>query len=289
MDLIRCRGELKRLDSLRGLDPLCFVPTMGALHAGHLDLVKRAKAHGPTVVSIFVNPMQFGPGEDFDRYPRNLDDDLILLAPLGVDAVFVPAVAEMYARPDGVSVRAGARAAGLCGARRPGHFDGVVTVVAKLFHMVRPDIAVFGRKDAQQCLVIEEMVRDLAMGIRLLDVPTVRADDGLAMSSRNRFLDAVDRGRALALSRALGAAHRAIEEGERGIAVLEDLMALELADVDVVDYASVLSVPELERAESASGRLLLAIAAHVGPTRLIDNLVLEVDGNIVRETPLLEG
>jgi pantoate--beta-alanine ligase len=289
LDLIRSRAELGRLDALRGAAPLCFVPTMGALHEGHLDLVRRARILGPTVVSIFVNPTQFGPGEDLERYPRDLAADSALLEPLGVDAVFAPPVEEMYAHPDGVSVRAGLRSECLCGVRRLGHFDGVVTVVAKLFNMVRPDVAVFGRKDAQQCLVIDEMVRDLGMNVVLMDAPTVREDDGLALSSRNRFLDPVDRGRALGLSRALGAARRALESGEREVEALEEIMALHLADVDVVDYAEIRTVPELERPALAEGNLLLAIAAHVGRTRLIDNLVLEVDGKTVREAPLLEG
>ena len=158
---------------------------MGALHAGHLALVEAARAHGPTVVSIFVNPKQFGPGEDFSRYPRDLERDLDLLRPLAPDAVFAPSVEEMYPQPTGVAVVPGPRADVLCGARRPGHFAGVLTVVAKLFNLVRPEIAVFGRKDGQQCLVIDEMVRDLDLPVRLLDVATVREPDGLAMSSRN--------------------------------------------------------------------------------------------------------
>ncbi len=288
MDLISRRADLGRLDALRERGPLAFVPTMGALHEGHLSLVRRAREVGPVVVSIFVNPTQFGPGEDFDRYPRTLEADMAMLEPLGVEAVFAPPVEDMYARPDGTSVTAGARADVLCGARRAGHFDGVVTVVAKLFNMVRPDVAVFGRKDAQQCLVIDAMVRDLGMDVRLIDAPTIREDDGLAMSSRNRYLEGEDRTRALCLKRALDATRRALDEGERDTQALEDVMALHLAPADVVDYAEVRTVPDLERPDTAAGRLLLAAAAHVGGARLIDNLSLSVDGDAVVETPLLE-
>ncbi len=157
--VLRTARDLRDLDGLRGARPLVFVPTMGALHAGHLELVRRGAQLGPVVVSIFVNPMQFGPGEDFAQYPRNLGQDLALLEPCGVSAVFTPPAETMYGREVGVTVQPGPRAAGLCGASRPGHFAGVLTVVAKLFNLVRPDVAIFGRKDAQQCLVIAEMVR----------------------------------------------------------------------------------------------------------------------------------
>ncbi len=287
MELLRSRDELPRLAPWRARG-IAFVPTMGALHEGHLSLVRRAAAEGPVVVSIFVNPTQFGPGEDFERYPRDLDADLALLEPLGVAAVYAPGVADLYpAGPGGVTVQPGPRAGVLCGARRPGHFAGVLTVVAKLFQQVQPAVAVFGRKDAQQCLVIDEMVRDLFFPVRLVDAPTVREPDGLALSSRNRYLDAAQRRRALCLWRALTAARRALEAGERDPAALEDVMTLHLADADAVEYAEVRRVPDLARPERAAGHLLLAVAAHVGPARLIDNLSLAVDGAAVREVPLL--
>ncbi|HPF35888.1 MAG TPA: pantoate--beta-alanine ligase [Candidatus Krumholzibacteria bacterium] len=288
--LLTTRAALAELDDLRARGPLTLVPTMGALHEGHLSLVRRAAAEGgPVAVSIFVNPTQFGPHEDFDRYPRTLEADLELLAREGVDAVFAPSVEEMYAAPDGVRVEPGPRAAPLCGARRAGHFRGVLTVVLKLFHLVRPDAAVFGRKDAQQCLVIGEMVRDLDVPVRLIDAPTLREPDGLAMSSRNRYLSPPERTRALGISRALAAARRSLEAGERDRAAVEETLALHLADLDVVDYAEARRVPDLDAPDTLDGRVLLAVAAYVGATRLIDNLTLDLDGGVVRDAPLLEG
>ncbi len=286
--VLRTPRDLRALDQLRGDRPLVFVPTMGALHAGHLELARRGAELGPVVVSIFVNPTQFGPGEDFEKYPRNLGQDLALLEPCGVSAVFTPAVETMYGREVGVTVAPGSRAAGLCGASRPGHFAGVLTVVAKLFNLVRPDVAIFGRKDAQQCLVIAEMVDDLKFPVRLIDHPTVREADGLAMSSRNAYLGDDDRRRALCLSRALAAARAALAAGERDVAALRAVMAADLAAADGVDYAEVRRVPDLASVDVAAGRLLLAVAARVGPARLIDNLVLDVDDAGVRETSLLE-
>ncbi len=289
MELLHTRADLARLAPLRSTGRLVLVPTMGALHAGHLSLVERAAAIGPVVVSIFVNPTQFAPGEDFARYPRDLEHDLELLRPLDPAAVFAPAVSEMYPGPDGAAVEPGPRADALCGARRPGHFCGVATVVVKLLNLVGPAVAVFGRKDAQQCLVLDEVVRDLAVPVRLVDAPTLRETDGLAMSSRNRYLEGDDRRRAACLSRALRAARRELEAGERAVDALEEMLALHLAEADVVEYAEVRRVPDLTRPERADGRLLLAIAARVGPARLIDNLVLDVGPHEVRAASLLEG
>jgi pantoate--beta-alanine ligase len=290
MILIRGAGELGRLDALRQQAPLVLVPTMGALHEGHLALVRQAAGFGQVVVTIFVNPTQFGPGEDFAAYPRDLDGDLALLAGTPAAAVFAPAVGDMYGRPGEVTIRAGRRAEGLCGALRPGHFDGVLTVVAKLFGMVRPGVALFGRKDAQQCLVLEQMVTDLRLPVRLVDAPTVREPDGLAMSSRNRYLDPGQRRRALCLQRALLAGRACLAAGERATAVVEAAMRGELAAADSVDYAAVRRLPELEAETSLTGgRVLLAVAARIGPARLIDNLALRVDGGVITETGLLGG
>ncbi len=290
MDLLRTRADLESLEPLRRgrARPLVLVPTMGALHAGHLSLARRACELGPTVVSIFVNPTQFGPGEDFDSYPRDLERDLDLLRPLGVAAVFSPAVREMYAGSDGVAVEPGPASHGLCGAGRPGHFRGVLTVVAKLLNLVRPDLAIFGRKDAQQVLVIAEMVRDLHFPVRLLDQPIVRESDGLAMSSRNAYLAPEARERALCLSRALQAARTALDGGERDPSMLVALMKRELATADTLDYAVVRRVPDLAEVARCEGRLLLAVAARVEPARLIDNLVLQVDDDGARPAPLLD-
>lgn len=290
MILVRGAGELGRLDALRGAAPLALVPTMGALHEGHLSLVRRAADFGPVVVSIFVNPTQFGPGEDFAAYPRDLDGDLALLAGTPAAAVFAPAVDDMYGPPGEVSIRAGRRAEGLCGAARPGHFDGVLTVVAKLFGMVRPGVALFGRKDAQQCLALEQMVTDLRLPVRLVDVATVREPDGLAMSSRNRYLDADRRRRALCLWRALAAGRTRLAAGERSAAAVEAAMRDALGAADAVDYAAVRLLPELEPAAVIpDGRVLLAVAARVGPARLIDNLALRLERGGVTETGLLGG
>ena len=289
MELLHTRADLARLDGLRrGRRPLVLVPTMGALHEGHLALVDRAAELGEPVVSIFVNPAQFGPGEDFEAYPRDLDRDLELLRPRGVRAVFAPAVAEMYRRPDGVRVQPGPAAEGLCGAARPGHFAGVLTVVLKLLNLIRPGVALFGRKDAQQFLVIAEMVRDLDVPVTVLDQPTVREPDGLAMSSRNAYLSAEARARALCLSGALAAARSALVAGERDPGRLEALMLAALAPADAVEYAAVRRVPDLGRLPRAEGRLLLAVAARVEPARLIDNLVLDVDAAGVRPAPLAD-
>lgn len=287
--VLTSRAELSVLQGRESASPLVLVPTMGALHEGHLSLVRRAQEEGRVVVSIFVNPTQFGPHEDFDRYPRTLEADLAALDGRGVEAVFAPSLEEMYAAPEGVRVRPGPRADVLCGARRPGHFEGVLTVVLKLFNLVRPDAAVFGRKDAQQCLVIDEMVRDLDVPVRLVDAPTLREPDGLAMSSRNRYLPPEDRERARSLSVALATVRRALEEGVRDRDALEQTLALNLAPADVVEYAEIRSVPDLTAPERVSGRIVAAIAAHVGGTRLIDNLTLEVEGPRIREVALLEG
>ncbi len=288
MMVLRGAAELSALDALRGAGPLVLVPTMGALHEGHLSLVRQGASLGPVVATIFVNPTQFGPGEDFDAYPRTLDADLALLAGASTAAVFVPSVADMYGAAGEVTVRAGRRAAGLCGASRPGHFDGVLTVVAKLFGMVRPDIAIFGSKDAQQCLVIEQMVADLRLPVTLLDAPTVREPDGMAMSSRNRYLGAADRERALCLSRALAAGRDLVAAGERVPAVVERAMRSALGPADAVDYAVVRNLPELDEGTGPlAGRVLLAVAARVGPARLIDNVALRVDAAGVEETRLL--
>lgn len=284
--MLRTRGELDRLQELRRDGALTLVPTMGALHAGHLQLVRRARSIGPTVVSVFVNPTQFGPGEDYDAYPRDLAGDLALLEPLGVGAVFAPPAAELYRTGGGVRVAPGPRGAVLCGASRPGHFAGVLTVVAKLLNLIRPKVAVFGRKDAQQCLVIDEMVADLDFPVRLIDHPTVREADGLALSSRNRYLNAEQRGRAATLWRALGAARTLLEQGERDPGRLCREMAQQLTATDGVEYAEVRTVPDLTSPATATGRLLLAVAARVGPARLIDNIVLQVEAERVEETSL---
>ncbi|MBU8871902.1 MAG: pantoate--beta-alanine ligase [Gemmatimonadales bacterium] len=287
MEVLRDKADLEFLLDLKRDGPMVLVPTMGALHEGHLSLVELGNGLGPVVVSIFVNPTQFGPNEDFESYPRVLENDLDLLGSLDVAAVFAPDVSLMYGDGVGVKVHPGSRSTGLCGEDRPGHFAGVLTVVAKLFGLIQPDIAIFGRKDAQQCLVIDQMVHDLAMPVSLVDGPTLREPDGLAMSSRNRYLDQEQRDRAGCLVKSLRAGRTLLEQGERNPAVLKAIMEKELAPADEILYAEVRRVPDMEIFPSVSGRVLLAVSARVGVTRLIDNFVLEINGDEIREGFLL--
>ncbi|HXH79648.1 pantoate--beta-alanine ligase [Nocardioides sp.] len=257
-----------------------FVPTMGALHEGHASLMREAARHADlVVVSIFVNPMQFGPSEDLDRYPRTLPDDLELCAANGVAFAFAPAVEEMYAGGfshesirDGVTVHPGKLATILDGESRPGHFDGVLTVVAKLFGLVRPDVAVFGQKDYQQLTLIRAMVRDLCLPVEIVGAETVREPDGLAMSSRNRYLDPAQREAATTLSRALRAAQERAAYGVpaarwAAMSVLKSEPSIEL------DYLALTSVDLGEPPDDGEGRIL--VAARLGSTRLIDNMSIE--------------
>jgi pantoate--beta-alanine ligase len=255
-----------------------FVPTMGFLHDGHLSLVRAAREAGAdfVVVSIFVNPTQFAPGEDFERYPRDEARDRALLEEENADLLFLPAVETMYPAGAQTSVHVGAVAEPLEGERRPGHFDGVATVVLKLFNIVRPDLAVFGRKDAQQCAVVARMVRDFDVPVRLVFGETAREADGLARSSRNSYLSTEERALAPALHRALRAGEEAIHHGIRDVRAIESLMrkmAEETPGVEV-DYLAVVD-PETFRAPLPSAReVLLVGAVKVGKTRLIDNIVV---------------
>jgi pantoate--beta-alanine ligase len=251
---------------------IAFVPTMGALHAGHLELVRRARTLAETVVvSIFVNPLQFGPSEDFDRYPRTLDADLAALVGLA-DVVFAPGVPEMY--PDGASetrVMAGQVGSLYDGVSRPGHFDGTLTVVAKLFGIVAPDVAIFGQKDAQQVFLVGRMVRDLNFPLTIAVVDTVRDPDGLALSSRNRYLDAGERQTALALPAALAAGAAAADGGTQAVldaarAVIDAEPAVRLDYLDLVDPDTFLPARSDHR-----GPASIIVAARIGSTRLIDN------------------
>jgi pantoate--beta-alanine ligase len=285
--VLRTRSDLAWLADGTRPRPLVLVPTMGALHDGHLALVRHAERLGTAVVSIFVNPLQFSPGEDLASYPRDLAGDLEQLAALDTAAVFAPEAEEMFRGRSGVTVQPGPRAEPLCGADRPQHFAGVLTIVAKLLNLVKPDIVVLGRKDAQQCLVIDEMVFDLDYRVRVVDHPTVRDADGLALSSRNRYLDGPQRKRALALFRALRRAEAVLQAGERAPGAVCAAMRGELAATDRVEYAEVRTVPDLQVPERATGKLLLAVAARVGPARLIDNFVLQADENGCRPAALL--
>ena len=260
---------------------VALVPTMGALHAGHLALVRRARELADVVVvSIFVNPLQFAPGEDLDRYPRTLEADVAALADLGVDAVFAPSADEMYprGREGGTTVHAGPIGVRYEGASRPGHFDGVLTVVAKLLGIASPDVALFGQKDAQQVFLVSRMVADLDLPVRIETVPTVRESDGLALSSRNRYLGDAQRQAALVLAESLRAADAAASDGPsellaEGVAAFGDHDGVSLDYFVVVDPDTFLPVTEDFR-----GRALVLVAALVGSTRLIDNAFVEVGG-----------
>jgi len=259
--------------ALAGRGPVALVPTMGALHEGHLALVDRAREVAPAVVvSIFVNPTQFGPGEDLAKYPRDLDADLAALASRGVEFVFAPDADEMYPHgPTQVTVHAGPIGDTLEGASRPGHFDGVLTVVSKLLHIVQPSHVLFGRKDAQQLFLVQQLVRDLDLPVVVEPVETARADDGLALSSRNRYLEGEDRVAAVALRRALDAAAASAAQG------LDAAVAAARAELDDdplvrLDYLAVVD-PRTFRPVDAGfrGTARVLVAARVGPARLIDN------------------
>jgi pantoate--beta-alanine ligase len=257
-----------------------LVPTMGYLHEGHLELMRRAKEQcGCVIVSIFVNPTQFGPGEDLERYPRDLERDARLSEGAGVDAIFNPGVEEIYPPGYCTYVDVERITESLCGFSRPGHFRGVATVVTKLFNIVKPDQAFFGQKDAQQVLVIQRMAADLNMEAGIVTVPTVREADGLAMSSRNVYLDARQRQAALVLSGSLKMAADKVRAGEHSAAkirqqVIEMIQAEPLADID---YVEIYSHPELEPVDLIEGPALLAMAVKIGQTRLIDNMILGME------------
>lgn len=291
MDVIQHVRDMQRWseDRRRAGQTVAFVPTMGFLHEGHLSLVREAKTRGDVVVvSIFVNPMQFNQSSDFDRYPRDEARDERILRDLGVDVLFMPPPAEVY--PDGyqTSVEVEDVTKPLCGAFRPGHFRGVATVVAKLFNMVKPDCALFGEKDFQQCVVIRRMVRDLNFGIDIVTIPTVREPDGLAMSSRNARLSAAERAASLRISRALEAARTCVADGRTDAnAILRTVHAVldgkgkeaepdkRAIDVEVrAEYVCLCDPETLEEVRRVSAPTLLAIAAWVGDVRLIDNCVL---------------
>jgi len=263
----------------RGGRTIGFVPTMGALHEGHLSLMRRARDECDVVViSIFVNPTQFGPGEDFERYPRDLEGDCQKAEAVGVDAVFAPSAAEMY--PDGFATfveQEGHTVSCLEGRFRPGHFRGVLTVCLKLFNIVQPDRAYFGQKDYQQALVVRRMVRDLDVPMELVVCPTVREPDGLAMSSRNAYLSRSERAQALSLSRGLRAAQEALRAGERDPRKLEEIVRsqIEGAGPCVVDYVVVADAETLAPVEVVDRRCVAAVAVRIGGTRLIDNCLLE--------------
>ncbi|HEX8743860.1 MAG TPA: pantoate--beta-alanine ligase [Thermoleophilaceae bacterium] len=277
MRTVRTVAELRAaLAGRRANGDVGFVPTMGFFHEGHLSLMRQARADCATVVvSLFVNPAQFGEGEDLDAYPRDEARDAELAAEQGVDLMFAPAHEEVYPPGFDTTVEVRGLTGILCGAHRPGHFRGVTTVVTKLLNMVQPDVAYFGQKDAQQATVIRRLVRDLDMQVRIEVLPTVREPDGLALSSRNAYLGDDERQRALALSRALEAAGATVADGRRDAASVLAAARRELDARGVEpEYLELRSADDLSPAERVNGRTLLAVAARVGRARLIDNTIL---------------
>ena len=279
MQVIKTIREMQKwsMDRKKAGKTVAGVPTMGFLHEGHLSLIDAARANGADaiVVTIFVNPIQFAPNEDFDSYPRDFEHDAALLREKNVDAVFAPAVSEMYPAPVTCMVIENKLSKGLCAKTRPTHFNGVTTVVAKLFNATLPDIAVFGQKDAQQARVLKRMVRDLNFPIRMVVAPIVREADGLAKSSRNKYLSEDERARALVLSRSLLAAKEMAEKGEKDLAKLTGFIRKEIeAQGGKVDYVEAIDSEELEPVTVRDGKpVMIALAAYFGTTRLIDNIV----------------
>jgi len=272
-------GELRaRVDAWRRGGNVAFVPTMGNLHAGHMSLVSEARRLADrVVVSIFVNPLQFGAGEDFDSYPRTLEQDSSMLEDQGTDLLFAPPVAVMYPKPQAEQTRVEVPGISslLCGACRPGHFVGVATVVCKLFNMVQPDIALFGKKDFQQLMVIRRMVEDLAMPVRIVGVETMREADGLAMSSRNGYLSARERAIAPVLYRVLSGVVQRLREGSDDYAGLQAQTARELDENGFrTDYIAIRRADDLLEPGPGESRLVVLAAAYLGKARLIDNIDL---------------
>ena len=255
-----------------------FVPTMGYLHEGHLSLIRTAKKHTDVVVtSIFVNPIQFSPSEDLEKYPRDLKRDEGLARSAGADIVFCPSAKEMYPEGYATYVNIEGLTDTLCGASRPGHFKGVTTVVAKLFGIIKPDIAYFGQKDAQQAVVIRKMAEDLNMGLEVKVLPIIREEDGLAMSSRNVYLSTDDRRQATVLYRSLQDAEAAIKKGERDPKKIVKMMSDMISHVPTskIDYISIVDTKNLKSVDKIDGETLIALAVFIGKTRLIDNVIVK--------------
>lgn len=279
MRIIRRIKEISKLSLKNRLKriKIGFVPTMGALHQGHLSLIRQARRENSfVVVSIFVNPIQFGPKEDFKKYPRRLKRDANLCRKEGVDIIFFPSVKEMYSDNFKTYVTVKDLSDVLCGKSRPGHFQGVTTIVTKLFNIVQPDTAYFGQKDAQQAIIIKKMVEDLNMPVKIKILPTIRQIDGLALSSRNVYLNDKERKDALVLSSALKLARNLIEKGEKDTLKIIDRMKkmIQMKKTAKIDYISIVDLDNLRPISRIKGNCLIALAVWIGKTRLIDNIVI---------------
>jgi pantoate--beta-alanine ligase len=281
MDIIETIREMQKRSEVLRLagQRIAFVPTMGFLHEGHLELMRHGRQDADTLImSIFVNPTQFGPNEDLEAYPRDMEGDLSKAKQAGVDIVFTPSVEEMYPKGYQTKVAVEKVSRYLCGLSRPGHFDGVATVVFKLFNIIRPHIAIFGQKDYQQLTVIRRMVMDLNMDISIIGIPIVREPDGLAMSSRNTYLNPMERQSAPCLKKSLDLADKMVSGGERDIRRIKEAIK-ELIyghPYTTIDYINLCDPISLEDIEAIEGEILLALAVKVGKTRLIDNCLIKV-------------
>jgi pantoate--beta-alanine ligase len=281
MEIIREISALRETikNTRRSGKTIGFVPTMGFLHEGHLSLVRRAKGENDlVVVSIFVNPLQFGVNEDFEEYPRDLEKDASLSAQNGCDLIFYPTVKEMYPQGYATFVDVERLTEPLCGASRPGHFRGVTTVVTKLFNIVTPDRSYFGQKDVQQAIVVKRMAADLNMDLDVIIMPTIRENDGLAMSSRNAYLTPGERSSAPILYYSLKQAQEQISSGETSASSVREkiIKTIEKEPLALVDYVSIVDAQELKEITTIKGSVLIALAVRFGKTRLIDNIIVEV-------------
>ncbi|MFJ8235202.1 pantoate--beta-alanine ligase [Ureibacillus sp. NPDC094379] len=285
MEVVKTIAELKRIvnRAKENRHSIGLVPTMGYLHEGHLTLATAARNENDVVImSIFVNPTQFGPNEDFESYPRDLERDVQLASTVGVDVIFAPSVEEMYPTDGGITIRAGKQAEILCGATRPGHFDGVLQVVAKLFHLAEPNCAYFGQKDAQQVAIVQTMVRDFNFPLEIRTVPIVREVDGLAKSSRNVYLSEAERSEAPAIFKALQIAHEEFlfsRDAEKALILARNY--IEEYTSGRIDYLHMLSYPDLRLVTEETKEVLIAAAVYIGKTRLIDNVIFSLKGALV--------
>lgn len=282
MNVINNIRQLRSWGTINKGTRCAFVPTMGALHEGHAALIRAAREtvgqNGNVVVSLFVNPLQFGPGEDFEKYPRTLVEDLALCRDNGADMIFAPKAEELFPPDRSIQLVETSLSKVLCGASRPGHFDGVCTIVAKLFNLVQPDDAFFGKKDYQQLAIIRRLVRDLDFNVVLHGIDTMREEDGLAMSSRNRYLSPEERAQAPALRKALVAARDAWKNGERDPAALQKLITSHLqqhAPLGRIDYVSAVDAATLQPVSASTELVVIAAAVYFGAARLIDNIELK--------------
>lgn len=288
MDIIRTITELqhKTTDLKQNKKSIGFVATMGYLHEGHETLMSAAREENDIVVaSIFVNPLQFGPTEDFDSYPRDEERDISIAKKAGVDLLFIPKVEEMYPQKGLIEMKITERVNVLCGRSRPGHFDGVITVLTKLFHIVQADRTYFGLKDAQQVAVVDALITSFNFPVQLIGIPTIRESDGLAKSSRNIRLSVSERENAKFLYQALQSGQNLIVDGENNPAMIvkEVKSILENETSGKIDYVELLSYPELHKVDNTNQQLILAVAVQFNEARLIDNLIIDSEGNIIKQ------